>query len=281
MRSYNPEDEDDQKDVQEQHIEPWMLKLLKMNPAYTGWGVGEDYMSTHERTGWRQALSFPTWDDFSFQLDDLNELVNFHFEAWRPSKNCVDCTRIGYNPKTRRIHDTFYDFSKNGCSHEGWHDKITLDELQLLLEKGRCWPNHEEWVAFSQGLRPVLLATHELLDQVNRANGRQTRGSGLSHMHDAIDRHILTKARAQRLGVYGLCEKCNGEGSVYTSENAQVGVTFWFLHPRKGCSRGVEIKSLRQEELPNVFSYLRKAAARNAERFSRIPALTGDGETGT
>jgi hypothetical protein len=62
------------------------------------------------------------------------------------------------------------------------------------------------------------------------------------------------------------------EGYVYTEDTAHVNLVLWLLHPRKGCSRGVEIQRIQQEDLPEVFEYLRKAADRNAERFSKIPA---------
>jgi hypothetical protein len=47
----------------------------------------------------------------------------------------------------------------------------------------------------------------------------------------------------------------------------------WVLHPRKGCSRGVEVKNIKQNELPEIFKYLRSAADRNAERFGKISTI--------
>jgi hypothetical protein len=42
----------------------------------------------------------------------------------------------------------------------------------------------------------------------------------------------------------------------------------WMLHPRKGCSRGVEVLEITESELPMVYAWLREAADRNAKRFT-------------
>lgn len=44
----------------------------------------------------------------------------------------------------------------------------------------------------------------------------------------------------------------------------------WFIHPRKGSSRGVIIKEIKESELPDVYSYLIEARNRNFDRFSKI-----------
>ena len=50
----------------------------------------------------------------------------------------------------------------------------------------------------------------------------------------------------------------------------------WFIHPRKGAARGVRLNHIETEEdLECVYDYLREAAARNAERFSKIPDRVG------
>ncbi len=87
--------------------------------------------------------------------------------------------------------------------------------------------------------------------------------------HDAINRWICVKARAKHLGIYGHCEHCEG-GIVYEEPKAKVALQLWYLHPRKGCSRGVYIEHIEQENLPEIFEYLKEARDRNAERFSKI-----------
>jgi hypothetical protein len=89
-------------------------------------------------------------------------------------------------------------------------------------------------------------------------------------VHDAINRMLLIKYRAERLGVYGECMVCEGHGYVYTAPTPTLALTLWVLHPRKGASRGVEIASVREDGLPAVRAYLRAAAERNADRFAKI-----------
>jgi hypothetical protein len=52
----------------------------------------------------------------------------------------------------------------------------------------------------------------------------------------------------------------------------------WVLHPRKGASRGMEVRNVRQEHLPAVYAWLRAAAAVNAACFALVPDPDDDGE---
>lgn len=54
---------------------------------------------------------------------------------------------------------------------------------------------------------------------------------------------------------------------------AFLSLTLWILHPRKGCSRGVEIKKIEKHEMESVYAFLRSGAERNAERFSKLPTM--------
>jgi hypothetical protein len=81
----------------------------------------------------------------------------------------------------------------------------------------------------------------------------------------------LIQTRARRLGVWGWCERCGGSGKNYTTDKCQLGIELWFIHPRKGCSRGVEVHNIEQGDLPKVYDFLNEAATRNANRFGKIP----------
>jgi len=273
MRYYpDVESEHEVKEAETLKAEPWMMELLRLNPDYCSWGPYEDAMGD-KREGWRAPLFFNSWREFlhpgqdedeegGFHLDDLNECVNFYFEVGRESKDCQTCGQEGYNPETRKILDDFYDFDETG---RRWCDNITQDEVDALVEAGRLrhWDAEKKcWVQVTR-----------TADEVNAANkrGHKTRSHQDMLSHDGINRHILIEARAKRLGVYGLCPKCEGRGYVYTEPKAHVNLVLWILHPRKGASRGVEIKNIRQEDLPKVFAWLREAAKRNANRFTKIP----------
>src|SRR5690606_19662190 len=97
-------------------------------------------------------------------------------------------------------------------------------------------------------------------------------GRGLGH--DAINRSILIEARCKRLGVPVRCPECKGHGYLYTQEDTSLALVYWLIHPRKGASRGVEIKNIKREQLPEVFAFLKEAHDRNAKRFSKVVAMS-------
>jgi hypothetical protein len=128
-----------------------------------------------------------------------------------------------------------------------WHDDITEDEAEALIAERRK--------------EPGMTASD--------INAQERRGGFCGH--DCINRWILIKRRCERLGVPVHCPACEGHGYIHTEPGAHVSLTLWWLHPRKGCSRGIEVERLQQSELPAVFDFLREAAERNAQRFSKLP----------
>lgn len=229
---------------------------------YTGWGVGEDYMYTDEKSGWSASMKVDTWKSFynndlenkdpwsrsgAEEWDiDLNLVADFYFYDAVEKELCKDCEGDGYNPETKKIADDFYSF--NGGT--AWRNKITQDEVQALIDNNRL---HElthvrvgdKWVA--SGYIPTA-------DEVNALNEPGAKGFG----HDAINRCILVETRAKRLGVYGRCSTCGGEGSVEISPH-KLGLMVWLLHPRKGASRGLQIKEILPEEIPEVCAFLKRS----------------------
>jgi len=239
----------DEEDAAKLNAERWQLDLLNLNPSYVHWGPHEDYM-WKEKEGWDGRVINDTWADFGpWTLDEYNECVNFYFSVIRDSKDCPTCGGNGYHPDAQGVVNTFYAHMNERGEH--WNDKITQDELEALIEGGR-----------------VKAGT--TVEEVNAQNRPGTRAMG----HDAINSLILTSARLKRLGVTEKCPECGGDGSVFTTPAAHVTLTLWMLHPRKGCSRGVEVSRVEEADLPAIFAWLNEAATRNAQRFSKLPALT-------
>jgi hypothetical protein len=294
------------------NAEPWMVELLSLNPSYTCWGPGEDAMAT-TGDGWGSSLELARVSEM-WELDELNECVNFYFSIQRDSKKCETCGGSGYHRDALWISESFYghsspftemtfgearasavmeqfsgprseplgrggfpseevlrkygpafrEFCEEMRRYRAWNNRITQDELDALVEEGRCskWDEtRRRWVK-----DPDLT-----VERVNRAQDERG-GFGLSH--DAINRGILIEQRCKRLGVPKTCERCEGHGYIYTAPAAHVELTLWMLHPRKGCSRGVRIKLVKRSELPKVFTWLRGADTRNRERFGKIPKKT-------
>lgn len=243
MRTYE-EDE-----IEKLNAEPWQLDLLKLNPEYVYWGPHEDYM-WKEGQGWESRVIVPTWGENKFGLNDLNQCVNFYFSVSRASTECTCCGGNGYNSAAQEVVNSFY--SHMNPKGDSWHDKITDDEVLALKEAGRL---HN----FPKDKTPTA-------EEVNAAQHQ----CGLIG-HDAINRSILTETRLKRLGIPLTCDKCDGNGYTFTAPSAHVSLTLWIIHPRKGCSRGVEIERVEESDLASIFTWLSTAAERNAQRFSKLP----------
>lgn len=90
-----------------------------------------------------------------------------------------------------------------------WCHSITQDEVQALVAAERLYDFTHTWIQGTGWVKndPPTIPT---ADQVNNWS---LRGMG----HDGINRGICIEQRAKRLGVYGLCEKCGGEGVIWES----------------------------------------------------------------
>lgn len=258
----------DESDAKELNAEPWQLDLLKLNPAYPHWGPHEDYM-TKEGSGWDSRQLFENWAEFGpWGLDELNECVNFYFSVRRESVECSECGGNGYHPDAQRVVNTFYPHQCHSIgvpASEAWNDKVTQDEVQALVDANRLHDLTHHWTP-GEGWKRNDPANVPTAEEVNAWQ----RGRSLGH--DCINRMILIEARLARLGLPKNCPTCGGNGYVHTAPAAHVSLTLWWLHPRKGCSRGLEVNNIERADLPAVFAFLRSAADRNAERFAKIPA---------
>lgn len=133
------------------------------------------------------------------------------------AQNCDVCEGSGYNPKTKQISDDWYDFEKTG---RRWANNITQDEVDALIEHDRLWEFTHTWKK-GEGWKPIEPRPVVTSEQVNEWSRR---GFG----HDAINRHICVEARARRLGVWGACPVCNGEGEIWPSKEVQQLSENWY-----------------------------------------------------
>jgi len=243
---------EDAEDSKHLNAEDWQLECLKLNPEYCEWGNGSEYMSD-KKEGWDRSIYFEEVKDGLFELDDYNECVNFYFEVYRPSKECFYCGRTGLNSETKQLDDDWYDFAKTGRE---WCDKLTQLEVDALWDAGRLKFDFKE--------KPTA-------DQVNAWQKSKPFG------HDSINKGICVRTRAQHLGVYGLCEHCEGRGELFTELKAKLALQLWILHPRKSCSRGIRITDVKKGDLPTVYKWLSNAGDRNMKRFEKVKCLNCTG----
>lgn len=241
---YYPEDDYDWKEVETLGLSKndWRINALKMNPSYCNWGNSEAYMCSSNST-WNSPVELNSAEQL-WKLDDLNELINFYFVVYRKKEECNECEGTGYNKETLQISKDWYDFDNKGTR---WCDNITQDEVEALWNERRL-----------SGFKQIPTA-----EEVN-----QKEKNGF--IHDEINRLICVEQRAKRLNVYGLCSKCQGKGYNFIEDKVHLALQMWFIHPRRGASRGVYLKNIEKNELPKVIKYLQEANKRNNERFSKL-----------
>lgn len=273
MRHY-PEDEDDKKSLVALNVEPWMVEMLRCNPEYVSWGNHEDYMIAKD-AGWREPVELATFADI-WEQDELNELVNGYFFLHREAERCAACDSSGYNPATKRLSDDWYDFAETG---RRWCDNIEAEEVEALVKAGRLrdflpapylfdekantwkrldgqWPD-AKWVEISD---PPVMPDPAVINSAQ-------------HPHDAINSWICIEVRGKRLGIYGKCESCAGDGYVHTEPSGHLRLQLWYLHPRKGASRGVIVKDVTEKDIPKIEEYFRQALDRTRQRFNGMAGL--------
>jgi hypothetical protein len=176
-----------------------------------------------------------------------NQIWKGYVNPYR-SQECKACDRTGLNPETKKIDDEWYAFESNNYKPNPYRENarynvdahsnnITEVEVEALVRSGRLsdlldswyhfndeknvWEKNDtslpreerKWVECEQPVFPTP-------EEVNRWN---ITGMG----HDAINRSICTKARAKELGVYGVCECCNGEGEIWFSDEIKELAENW------------------------------------------------------
>ena len=109
------------------------------------------------------------------------------------SVKCKSCDGTGLNPATKKIRDDWYDPDRTGVR---WCNNITQDEVDALWDENRLHRDFKE--------KPTA-------QQVNEWSKH---GFG----HDSINHYICYTTRAKRLGVYGYCEYCGGDGELWQSD---------------------------------------------------------------
>lgn len=133
------------------------------------------------------------------------------------SRDCKPCDSSGLNPETKKISDDWYDFSNSG---RRWCNNITQDEVEALVENNRLWDFTRDWIPGKGWIEkePSYIPT---ADEVNR----WSRG-GLGH--DGLNQWICVEARARRMGVWGHCLVCNGEGVIWFNDQIRELYESWY-----------------------------------------------------
>jgi len=259
----------DPDEIAKLNVQPWMIACLDLNPDYCHWGNSEDYMCEPQEKrgfGWGDSQTIQSPQDI-WTLDNLNEVVHGYFYLYRNNQECPSCGGSGYNPATAQIANDWYYGPR-------WSNNITQDEVEALGRAGRLWDffpqkvmfsdEHQSWVVHSNGkwepCEPVRMP------DAAAVNAWSKKGLG----HDSINQHLCVGTRAKREGVWGYCPECNGDATVFTEPTGHLGLQLWYIHPRKGSSRGLRVLNVQQTDLPKIQALFKEASERAVERFRKL-----------
>lgn len=136
-----------------------------------------------------------------------------------PGKECPECQGTRFNPATREIHDSWYG--------EAWETNLDQLDIEALLEKDRLWHFTRNWIEGKWVKKnPPYIPTPE---EVNEWAKEDKLG------HDSMNHFFCTRAKAKRLGVWGECKNCDGEGTVWKCEEEKFrSEHFEYIDPPKG-----------------------------------------------
>lgn len=199
--------------------------------------------------------------DFDWPLNTIWQ--GYVMPAELQAAPCRTCDRTGLNPATKALSDDWYDFARTG---RRWCDKLTQDEVDHLAHEGRLWrlthvflerPTRpmarEEMLAFIARNHPsadpvdfLARALENGMIERDGAEYRQLRGwvrrpgaaNPTAHQvntefarglfgHDGINQGLMVRYRAQKLGIWGLCETCGGKGIVFRDEGHREAHDAW------------------------------------------------------
>lgn len=145
------------------------------------------------------------------------------------SANCESCDQTGLNPATKAINDSWYSFIAqrwvygfNDVRYNdlAWSNHLTQLEVDALVDAGRLHDFTHDFIGNGKGWVEKVPAYRPNAEEVN-----QWSRTGMGH--DSINRHICVKARAKGLGIYGMCEYCQGQGEMWESEEFKAQNENW------------------------------------------------------
>ena len=166
---------------------------------------------------------------------ELNKVWKGFISPYK-TKKCESCDGTGLNDKTRKLAEEWYSsdnykwvYKEDGSRYNdnAWCYHLEEPEIKALVKEGRLmdfthtWEKGKGWIEKNPKVMPIP-------EQINEW---AKHGMG----HDSINRYICIESKAKRLGFYGYCKKCRGEGFVYVDKNSKGLAEKWKpIEPPKG-----------------------------------------------
>jgi hypothetical protein len=175
--------------------------------------------------------------DFEYPINEM--IWKGYFNPYQGMK-CTCCDGSGKSKEYKELFDSWY--SHLTINNNGWSDKVTQDEVDALVDKGRLMDFTHEWKKDAGWTKK----NPEYIPTAEEVNDWSKKGFG----HDAINQWICCEQRAKRLGITELgCNACDGHGSLYPDEKYRVLCSeFEFIEPPAG--EGYQLWSTTTEGTP-------------------------------
>jgi len=145
---------------------------------------------------------------------------------------CLVCDGSGLNPETKKLGDDWYTYSRTD-GKEGWEYHLEQEDVQVLLDNDRLWDftripiteEHQEIVKkrIAEGHNSWLPVSNGYVPTAAEVNEWARDGIG----HDSSNRWYCVKARAMRLGIFGHCVLCGGEGQLWHNKDIKEAAEKW------------------------------------------------------
>ena len=157
--------------------------------------------------------------DFNYPM---NQVWKGYINPYR-SIECKGCKGYGLNESTKKLSDDWYTHLRTD-GEEGWCYHLEQEDVQALLDAGRLMdftrvPINDEQREIvkkkvEDGGNNWLPFDNKYIPTAEEVNSWARIGFG----HDSINKWICVEARAKRLGIYGKCPYCEGEGVIWQSD---------------------------------------------------------------
>ena len=157
--------------------------------------------------------------DFNLAIGDI--WPGFLLPKHLNSIKCIQCGGDGYNPKTSELSKAWYSFDQvewvsifpgnRRYNNLAWQYHLEQTEVETLVKGGRLMDFTHTWNKVAkEGWKPKDPPYMPTAEEVN-----EWAHNGMGH--DSVNQWLCVESRARRLGFWGRCLYCKGEGVVYRS----------------------------------------------------------------